>query len=146
MSKLKKIEKRIIEIKKEVAGKEQELGKTPMTMERLKGQVKVANKPLIEELDQLETQRRFILDRRTKTILFAGLIVSIITVGINIWLTTISANQQIIIKQDIDNLKSKSAEIGKLIVEEFTKKCPLSTATTSLEFQDGFTIKCISSE
>lgn len=81
---LKRIEKRIIEIKKEIAGKEKELWK-PIAQPYIEEAVKKAIKPLAEELDELETERGFILDSRNslfwKTVwnIAVPIIVSIIT-------------------------------------------------------------------
>ncbi|MHB8870973.1 MAG: hypothetical protein ACYC5G_00740 [Candidatus Doudnabacteria bacterium] len=81
---LHKIEKRIIEIKQEIANKPKEL-RQPIPQEILDGQVRVAIKPLTEELEQLQLQRQFILDRRDnlfwKTIwnIIVPIVVSLIT-------------------------------------------------------------------
>ena len=60
---IKEIEKRIIEIKKEIAGKPKEL-KAPIAQVLLDGQIRNAIKPLQEELAILEIKRQFILDKR----------------------------------------------------------------------------------
>jgi len=61
--KLKAIEDRIIKIKQEIANKPKELHR-PVPQIFIDGEVKRALKPLNEELEQLQLQRQFILDRR----------------------------------------------------------------------------------
>jgi len=60
---LRKIENRIIQIKQEIANKPAELHR-PVPQVFIDGEVKKALKPLNEELDKLQSQRQFILDRR----------------------------------------------------------------------------------
>ena len=66
--KLKEIEKRMIDIKKEMAGKEKELHSKVkdflITQPQLDRMVGKENESLIQELDQLEIQRKFILDTK----------------------------------------------------------------------------------
>ena len=62
---LKKIEKRILEIKNILADKDREKKMASgVVMPVFEGRLKNANRPLLEEKDRLETERQFILDRR----------------------------------------------------------------------------------
>ena len=60
---LKDIEKRILEIKLEIANQER-IQHRPIGMELLKLKIEKANKPLRAELEILEKQRNFMIDRR----------------------------------------------------------------------------------
>ena len=79
---------------------------------------------------------------RNQKILVAGILISLLFSLINLGFLIKNSNQQIIIRQEVDDLKTKSAEIGNLIVDEFYKRCPENTSTTTFIFENGVRIEC----
>lgn len=77
--KINKIEKRILEIKKILHDKDREHEMASgVAMTVYEGRLNAANKPLLRELDELETQRHFIRDRQLIIINIITIIVALI--------------------------------------------------------------------
>lgn len=83
------IERRILEIKKTLSDKKREKEMaSEIPMPAFEKKLEIANRPLLEELDQLETERKFLLDERDSLFwriiwnVVVPIIVSLITASI----------------------------------------------------------------